>query len=566
MKKPDKIHIDENEIESLIERLESNTLSTSDKGVLVAIVQAYFWIQSSLFEARMSIKRLKSLFGLRRSEKRKNLGCCADEEVLQDMQGEPSEKDAPDLSMTPNANLLDLSPFAPPMNPDEDPEGKQPIKGHGRISHEAYVGATTQEYSHESLKKGDPCPEACGGRLYNLKPSVFVCLKGHPLVSAKKHILERLRCNLCNKIFTSSPPNLRLVKYNETVKAQVVISKFYMGVPYYRLESWQDMVGVPLRDATQYELTVSVYEDIYPVYLVLEQLAAQGNVLYHDDTKVRILSLMLVNKMKDPGERTGMFTTAVVSKWESRTICLFYSGSRHSGENMQKLMEKRSPGLPPFIRMCDALSSNLSVAFEEILSVCLVHGRRNFYEIYDYFPGECGCVIDALAIVYHNDEVTKKEGMSPEMRLSYHQEHSAPLLETLKAWMVQKIKGKETEPNGSLGKAFRYMLRHWDKLTQFLRVPNCPLDNNIAERTLKIAIRSRKNSLFYKTEESAAEGGVLTSMVHTAAVNGENPFDYLVAIQQYSAHAKKSPESWLPWNYRETMEGLRQERAPPLAA
>src|SRR5690606_38802485 len=131
---------------------------------------------------------------------------------------------------------------------------------------------------------------------------------------------------------------------------------------------------------------------------------------------------------------------------------------------------------------------------------------------------------------------------SPEMRLSYHQEHSAPLLETLKAWMIQKIEGKETEPNGSLGKAFRYMLRHWDKLTQFLRFPNCPLDNNIAERTLKIAIRSRKNSLFYKTEESAAEGGVLTSIVHTAAVNGENPFDYLVAIQQYSAHAKKFPE------------------------
>ncbi len=61
--------------------------------------------------------------------------------------------------------------------------------------------------------------------------------------------------------------------------------------------------------------------------------------------------------------------------------------------------------------MADALSCNLSVTFEEILSLCLAHGRRKFYEIYDYFPGECRIVIDVLALVYNNDAIAKKEGI-----------------------------------------------------------------------------------------------------------------------------------------------------------
>jgi len=577
MKKPDRIDINEDEIEGLLGRFQSDTLNDCDKTIIVSIIQTYFWIQSSLAEAKISIKRLKALFGLRRTEKRKNLENKDNIEASEDQEAETSEAAGPSSTDKADGNLLDLSPFLPPSGSQDDPESKKPIKGHGRIGHEDYVGATTQEHSHELLKKGEPCPEACGGRLYAVKPSHVVCLKGNSLVTAQRHILERLRCNLCGKVFTASPPDLRLVKYDETVKAQVVIAKFYMGLPYYRLQAWQNMIGVPLKDSTQYDLTVSVHDDVYPIYLVLENLAAQGEVLSHDDTKVRILSLMLANKRKDlegnglngegnSDKRRGMFTTSIVSKFEDYLICLFYSGRNHSGENMKKLMSKRDPGLPPFIRMCDALSSNLSAEFEEILCLCILHGRRNFYEIYDYFPGECRCVIDALAIVYQNDGVARKESMSPEKRLAYHQEHSAPVLEALKDWMVQKVEGKEVEPNGSLGKAFRYMLRHWNELTQFLRVSNCPLDNNLVERTLKKAILSRKNSLFYKTEGSAEKGGVLTTLIHTAAVNGENPFDYLVAVQKYSSHARKSPESWLPWNYRKTMEGLRQERSAPLAA
>jgi hypothetical protein len=233
---------------------------------------------------------------------------------------------------------------------------------------------------------------------------------------------------------------------------------------------------------------------------------------------------------------------------------------------MSDLMAMRSPDLGPFLLMCDALNVNLKLKFLEILCLCLAHGRRKFYEIYEYFPGECSCVIDALALVYKYDAISRKEKMAPEKRLAYHQEKSAPILNALKNWMVKTFEEAQVEPNSSLGKAMQYMLKHWEGLTRFLHVPGALLDNNFVERTLKVQIMSRKNSLFYKTEPSAAISGKITSLIHTCFENKGNPLAYLVALQKNSVRVSQSPEGWLPWNYRETMEELRQERAPPLVA
>ena len=204
-------------------------------------------------------------------------------------------------------------------------------------------------------------------------------------------------------------------------------------------------------------------------------------------------------------------------------IYLFMSGRRHSGENMTKLIEQRSAHLDPMIRMADALSVTFAVEFEEILSLCLAHARRKFYEIFDYFPGACRIVIDTLAQVYHHDAVTKRDNMTAKQRLNYHQTHSAPLMKVLHQWLTSQLQDQLVEPNSSLAKAIRYMLKHWHGLTRFLEVEGAPLDNNITERALKIPICSRKNSLFYKTERGAWVGDVLTSIIHTCVMAGENP-------------------------------------------
>jgi transposase len=133
--------------------------------------------------------------------------------------------------------------------------------------------------------------------------------------------------------------------------------------------------------------------------------------------------------------------------------------------------------------------------------------------------------------------------------LVYHQTYSGPLLTGLKAWLEQQGLERTVEPHSSLGQAITYLLKHWEPLTRFLTVPGAPLDNNVAERALKLCIRQRKNSLFYATEHSAYIASLLTSVIATCLQAGVNALDYLVAVQAHRQAVFTNPGAWLPWNY-----------------
>lgn len=97
------------------------------------------------------------------------------------------------------------------------------------------------------------------------------------------------------------------------------------------------------------------------------------------------------------------------------------------------------------------------------------------------------------------------------------------------------------------------MLRRWRTLTRFLSVPGAPLDNNIAERALKMATLHRKNSLGFETPQGVRIGDVRMSTIHTCELNRVNPFDYLMALQQHAAAVPKAADRWLPWNYKQAI-------------
>jgi len=209
--------------------------------------------------------------------------------------------------------------------------------------------------------------------------------------------------------------------------------------------------------------------------------------------------------------------------------------------------------LPLPIQMCDALSRNLPGELQTILANCLAHARRQFVDVYDRFPEQCRYLLEMLAVVYRNDAIARQRQLSPEARLEWHQKESQPTMQQLHDWLRRQLDDKLTEPNSALGGAIRYMLRHWEKLTLFLRQAGAPLDNNVCERALKKAILHRKNALFYKTQNGARVGDLFMSLVYTCQLNQANPFDYLTQLQRHSDQLAASPELWMPWNYREAL-------------
>ena len=170
--------------------------------------------------------------------------------------------------------------------------------------------------------------------------------------------------------------------------------------------------------------------------------------------------------------------------------------------------------------------------------------------------------MERLGEVYGNDEVARAQGMTSEQRLHFHQEHSGPVMETLHAWLNAQFDERKVEPNSGLGQAISYLLKHWEKLTLFLRKAGVPLDNNLVERALKKAILHRKNSLFYKTRNGARMGDLFMSLIHTCELNGVNAFDYLTELQRHVGELARNPSEWMPWTYRATLARL----ATPTAA
>ena len=266
------------------------------------------------------------------------------------------------------------------------------------------------------------------------------------------------------------------------------------GLPLNRLERLQRDLQTPVSSSTQWDALDQNASSVRPVFEQMERQGAQADVVHDDDTYVRILAfmgerrarLLKDGQLPDP-DRTGLFTTAIVSVTEQGPIALFYSGRKHAGENLGKLLTARDPTREPPTLMSDALDRNVPKDHAVKEANCVAHGRRGIVEQFPNFPSECRHVLELLRKVFGVEAECKQQCLLPAQRLLLHQRDSKPVMEELDTWMTQQLEHKQVEPNSGLGKAYQYMLKRWDKLTLFLRQPGAPLDNNLCYAAHRIA-------------------------------------------------------------------------------
>ena len=529
------IEVNLEEWETLLERARREPLDEASYQKLQAALRAFRVLTEMIGEKNTTISRLRALLAKPSTEK--------------------------------TSKVLEQAGIKAPPKSSPPPNAPGPPKpGHGRNGAAAYRGAERVKIVHGSLKPGDHCPECLKGKVYVQKePALRIRVVGQAPIAATVYELERLRCNLCGDVFEAeAPEGVGEKKYDETAAAMIGLLKYGSGVPFYRLEGLEASLGIPLPASTQWEIAEEIAAVIRPAFDELIRQAAQGEVFYNDDTSMKILALARASPQRaeedeESGskERTGLFTSGIVSTREGRRIALFFTGRNHAGENFARVLAERAKGLAPPIQMCDALSRNLPKLPEKLeilLGNCNAHARRRFVQVTPNFPQECQFVLESLRDVYRYDAEAEERGLTPEERLRFHQEHSQPVMDALQAWFLAQFAEKKVEPNSGLGEAIRYCLKRWDRLTLFLRQPRAPLDSNLVERALKKCILHRKNSLFYKTENGAEVGDLFMSLIHTCELNDANPFDYLTELQKHAGELAKNPAAWMPWNYRATLQ------------
>jgi transposase len=531
------IEVNLEEWEALLERARREPLDEASYQKLQAALRAFRVLTEMIGEKNTTISRLRALLAKPSTEKTRKV-------------------------------LEQAGIKAPPKNSPPPNAPGPPKPGHGRNGAQAYGGARRIKIAHASLKRGDHCPECQKGKVYEQKePALRIRVVGQAPIAATVYELERLRCNLCGEIFeAAAPASVGEKKYDETAAAMIALLKYGSGVPFYRLEGLEASLGIPLPASTQWEIVEEIAAPIRPAFDELLRQAAQGEVFYNDDTSMKILALARASPSRPEGkeesssahERTGLFTTGIVSTTrQGQRIVMFFTGRKHAGENLARVLVERAKGLAPPIQMCDALSRNLPKLPEKLeilLGNCNAHARRRFVQVTSNFPQECQWVLESFREVYRYDAEAEERGLTPEARLRFHQEHSRPVMDALQAWFKAQFAEKKVEPNSGLGEAITYCLRHWERLTLFLRQAGAPLDSNIVERALKKCILHRKNSLFYKTTNGAEVGDLFMSLIHTCELNDANPFDYLTELQKHAAELAQNPAAWMPWNYRGTLQ------------
>lgn len=459
--------------------------------------------------------------------------------------------------------------LATPVEPDESSKklfggaesgGSEPQTkpaGHGRRGRQDFKGATVVPVAHPDVASGNACACCGAGRMYPLKrPLYFRHFTGQAPIELSIYELVQMRCNRCENVVTAPlPEGIGPESYAPSAASSIAVSKYGLGLPFYRQALHLTYLGVPIAAATQYEVVAGYCPKLQPLIQHLNVVAAAGNVVYSDDASVKILQFA----REQGDDRTGLFTTAIVSHHDEFKVALFFTGRNHAGENRADLIKHREPDLEKLISMTDALASNTCKydSAKELIAHCLAHGRRNFVKILDSFPEECRHVIDGLARVYHNDSLSRDLEHDPAQRLAYHQEKSQPVMDELKRWLDEQIDAHLVEPNSVLGKAVNYMRNHWEALTVFLRVPGAPLDNNVAERALKKVILHRKNSLFFRSAQGAKVADTYMSLIQTCQLNDANPLEYLTDVLTHHLAAAAAPAEWMPWNYEEALGRAR---------
>ena len=539
IKAPKVKKITQEQMDHLFLNVDKSNLSDEDSALFKQLIKGNAWLVEQLELGLLSIAKLRKLFQIQGSEK----ASLRKAKANQTGSGE-SHKGGD--------------------NSTDQGETKKP-KNHGRNGADAYHGANIVEVQHSDLLPGGVCPaDACGGRLYEIsEPGVVIRVTGAPLASATRYNLQKLRCSICEVIYTAPlPKGVSDKKYDNTFVSMLMINKYFMAMPLYRQDRLQAYLGMPLPASTQWGLIAEHEESLKALHQALCQDAANGLALCYDDTSVKILSKIQEKKQAAHGEKSEhtCFTTGVVSIHDDHRTYVYMSNTQVAGAYMADILILRNEDLELPIVMCDALSANTPQGISEdlyVLCYCLVHARRQFYELPDGFDDLADEVLRLIGKVYDYESYAKT--LSADARLAYHQKHSAPVMAELKTYLGEQE--EEFEPNSVAGRAVTYILKRFTGLSQFLRYGNAPIDNNIVEQALKLVIQLRKSSMFYKTLRGAQIASYIQSALYSAAQNNINPCIYMAALLDNEQAVIADPEAWLPWNYEATLKLTQEENA-----
>ncbi len=371
-----------------------------------------------------------------------------------------------------------------------------------------------------------------------------------------RHIRPKLACACCAKVVQEPAPSRPIARgmAGAGLLAQVVVAKYADHTPLYRQAGIYRRAGVELDRATQASWIRGAGCLLQPLADALGRYAREAPKIHTDDTPVPVL---------EPGRRktrTARLWTYVRDDQPAGSrappaVWYQYSPDRKSEHPRAHLSGYRG------ILQAGAYSGHDALYRDGMIveAACWTHARRKFYDQYELDRSPIAEeAIKRIAALY----VIEREirGQAPAMRQAARQARAVPLLASFKGWLEHTL--LQLPVKSAFAKAIRYSLTHWQALARYSEDGRIEIDNNTAERTIRLLVLGRRNYLFAGSDGGGQSAAVIYSLIGTARLNDIEPYADLRAVfERIAEHPINRIDELLPWRLMKPAEQAQQEAA-----
>jgi transposase len=371
------------------------------------------------------------------------------------------------------------------------------------------------------------CP-ICQGKLHEMSTQVRQELKVIPAqVKVVKHIQYIYACRQCEKEQDKTPiikaqmpnPILPGSLASPSILAYIIDQKYTNSMPLYRQEQQLSRLGIGLSRQTMANWILNVADPwLKIIYDQMHEQLLMRNIVHADETTLQVL--------KEPGRsaESKSYMWLYRTGREGPPIILYEYQTTRASKHPEKFLSRFKGYL-----QTDGYNGYGNLTGVTLVG-CWAHARRKFTE-----------ALKALPVAQKDKPVAAKVGLdycnklfaieqqlkdiSDQERYEKRLELSKPLLDEFHAWL--KKQRQQTLPKSTFGQAITYCLNQWNNLNNFLLDGRLEIDNNRAERSIKLFVIGRKNFLFSNTPRGARGSAIIYSIIQTARENNLKPYNYL---------------------------------------
>jgi len=409
----------------------------------------------------------------------------------------------------------DDQPATEESSADASPK-KPRSKGHGRRPIPAHL--PREVIVHELSDADRMCP-CCGRPRTEIGRDVSEQLEFIPAqLKVLHHERVRYACQACQENVATAPKPAQPIDKGlpgPGLLAYVTLSKYGDYLPLYRLEDILSRSGILFRRSTLCDWIASVADLVKPLYDLMCERVLRSHVIHTDDTGIKMLA---------EGQCLNCKFWTYVGDESNRYVAYEFSLTRE-GKNPSRFLEDFSGYL-----QADAFSGYDQVyARGRVIEVaCMAHCRRYWWEARQTDSRRAHEALGYIARLYELETQFEKALLKGDALRAARQQHALPILTAFENWLRQEQ--DNVLPKSPIGQAFTYTLNQWQALCRYTEDGALEIDNNIAERTVKLPAIGRKNWLFVGSESGGHRAAILLSIIASAKYCQVEPWAWLNAV------------------------------------